>query len=154
MALNLVGAITLIGNQWRFTANLGYRVKPEFKHIDNGLRTLGNRLERIGPDDPELGPLFDLVDPPTEQFTVPAMGPMTPSEILPPTDENDNKVVFIQDVETGSPNFNITPKTRVEMDTLEKWAQNSFQNWFIKVGATLIATGFLLQIVAEILPLL
>jgi hypothetical protein len=150
LVLNLIGAITLIGNQWRPTANMGYRLKPQFKHIDNGLRLLGNQHERIGPDDPELEPLFDLVDSPTDQFTVPARGPITPTEILPPTDENDNKAVFVEEVETGASNFSITQNTRVEMDTLEKWAQNSFQTWFIKVGAILIAIGFFFRIIAEI----
>jgi len=40
------------------------------------------------------------------------------------------------------------------MDTLENWAQNSFQIWFIKIGATLIAIGFFLRIIAEIISLL
>lgn len=154
LLFNLVGAITLIGRQWRHTANIGYRLNPEFKHIDNGLRVLGNDLEKIGPDDPKLESLFELVDPPAEQFTVPAMGPIVPAEILPPTDENDNKVIFVQEVETGSSNFNLNSNARVDIETLEKWAQSSFQTWFIKMGASLIAIGFLLQIVAEVLSFL
>lgn len=147
LIFDLLGAVLLIGNEWKWTNKFGLFLKPRFKTIDDGLFRLGNLNQEIGEDDPALEPIYHLMDNAIDRDTD-LIGEEVPVEIVP--DDDDSKKVVLRTEQQGlATNVGMSTNERIDMWLLSEIAQRRFQSYFTKWGVALLIVGFAIQIGAN-----
>lgn len=148
LSLDMIGAVLLIGQDWRVTRRFAYAVNPDLRRLNNAISAIWLSLRSIGPGDDGFEELAELVI----------------DEGLFRLSEDEIRCEWIEAPTTplGLAEFKLTranpakqtSNQKVSRKTVRKLQTDHLQQWFVRCGVRFLIAGFFLQIVATVAPYL
>ncbi|MFC6723127.1 hypothetical protein ACFQE1_01715 [Halobium palmae] len=148
LIIDIVGAVLIIGTDWRMTQRLGDRLNsslPRLREAVEYMKEDGAEL-RPGENDDRFELLFNAV---YGDEDAPSLKPPVERHLIQQPEGSGSSVAFVYKGGDGG-----LGKRILNPGEVEEKAEQYAQRWYFETGVSWLISGFVLQIVATVLPYL